>query len=92
MPARELADRLDARELIEWEAFERVNGPILIHERLDVAAARISFMLSNGKASAESFLPEWDSDARRDQSVEEMIAVMRSFQKPKEVRGEPDHP
>jgi hypothetical protein len=57
--------RLPARELAEWAAFERVEGPFL-HQRLDYATAMICYVLasvnSDGKRRyrVEDFLPQWD--------------------------------
>ena len=76
---------MSAREFAEWAAFERVCGPVLIHERVDIAAAHI--MASILGRSAESLMPSWDTRPRKErppQSAEEMIAVVRSIQRKKE--------
>lgn len=80
---------MDARELVEWSAFERLYGPVLIHERVDVAAAHIAFMLSDGKRPADDFMPDWGAahNERPRQSVEDMIGVLRRLQKPKGADG-----
>jgi hypothetical protein len=49
---------------MEWIAFERIEGTILIHERLDVAAALVAFTTAkvHGAKTVEfkNFLPVWD--------------------------------
>jgi len=75
---------MSAREFAEWAAFERVCGPVLIHERVDIAAAHI--MASILGRSAESLMPSWDTGPpkeRPQQSPEDMIAVVRSVQRKK---------
>lgn len=72
-------------ELQSWSAFERVHGPILAHERLEVSngivAMTLASMFSDGKRRLKlaDFMPRWDpkSDADR-QSPEEMIAAIES--------------
>ena len=88
MTAEELAERMSARELAEWAAFERVCGPVLIHERIDVAAAHImASIFGQHPRAAEAFMPSWDvgpPKERPQQSAGEMIAVVRSVQRKKE--------
>lgn len=79
---------MSAREVAQWIAFERVNGPILLHERIDAAAAHIcsvfASVMSGNEVSAERFLPAWDSDEHvehPEQSDDDMIALMRGVQK-----------
>lgn len=36
---------MPAAELIEWTAFERVYGPILVHERIDFGFATLTYYL-----------------------------------------------
>jgi hypothetical protein len=63
---------MSARELREWQAYEKVEGPIGA-ERMDYLAAmlaeRVTNMLrSSGKnESIKSFMPSWDP---RDQKEE----------------------
>lgn len=71
MTVGELLNRIDSRELTEWQAFEQLNGPISPYGRLDRAAAliaeRITFMLSDSsgrarlirKGGPEHFMPKW---------------------------------
>lgn len=55
------------QELVEWVAFERTNGPILPHERLDIGFAQTSYYLVSllGKSrrgrrwQIRDFLPPW---------------------------------
>lgn len=54
-----LAERISAATLGEWDAFERSFGPILLHERIDVAGALVAAVLS-GKP-IEDVMPRWDA-------------------------------
>jgi len=71
---------ITAKELGEWEAFERVAGPILVAERLEVSLAIIAKLLADvyGKPGIQhklaDFIPEWDRAHQGEgQSPEEMI-------------------
>jgi hypothetical protein len=85
---------MSARELIEWAAFERVNGPILAHDRIDVAAAHICSALASALRAQwiepDAFMPRWDDDVpeRPRQSVEDMIGAVRSLQRKKGTRDD----
>jgi len=75
---------MSAREFTEWAAFERVCGPVLIHERVDIAAAHI--MASTLGGAPADFMPSWSAGPpkeRPQQSAEEMIGVVRSVQRKK---------
>lgn len=78
---------MSALELSEWAGFERVFGPILIHERIDAAAALIAAVVANASGGKrrgkpfqlKDFLPEWDRGARRQQqSPEELRLILES--------------
>jgi len=79
---------------MEWTAFETVYGPITVHERIDAAAAQICWIIasafSDGKRelSPADFMAQWSAEdaprERKRQSPEEMIAILRSLQKPKD--------
>ena len=73
----DLQDRLSGRDLTEWAAFEQVYGPILVHERIDVAQAMICTILANSSGSKrryelKDFLPRWDQAPRTDEVVGKM--------------------
>jgi len=56
---------MTTRELMRWAAFERVHGPILVHERVDTAGAIVASTvakLGETNASPADFLPRWDSE------------------------------
>jgi hypothetical protein len=72
MTVRELLARIDAVELTEWQAFERLNGP-LGGERDDLHAALIAATVVNAlsgkkgrRAKVADFLPKWDRGAEPD--------------------------
>lgn len=65
----ELLDRVDSRELTEWEAYERVAGPIG-QERLDELFAMLMTIIANVNRSKKQrayetrqFRPKWDPEA-----------------------------
>lgn len=90
MPAGELAHRITARELAEWAAFEQVTGPIDPRDRLDLAAARIAWVVAQALGvrglRLEDLLPRWGEEAA--QTPEEMIAIVRGIQRRQRGRSE----
>jgi hypothetical protein len=81
-------ERISARELFEWAAFEQTFGPITVQERTDHAAALEAWVAARAAGSEEAevadFLPVWDvkeQEARKPkQTPEQMIAVIRGLQ------------
>ncbi|MCP2339160.1 phage tail assembly protein T [Actinomadura rupiterrae] len=66
MTVGRLLATIDARELAEWSAYERVAGP-LGPDRGDYQAAIIAATIANGNRDEKSepftpadFLPDWD--------------------------------
>jgi hypothetical protein len=49
--------------LTDWTAFEQVNGPLLVHERIDIGFALIATLMANAwskrKRKFADFLPPW---------------------------------
>lgn len=78
MPVCEMLDRIPSRELTEWQAYERVAGP-LGPARADVQAAIVAATVANanrgkGKpATPADFVPEWDH--KPTQTVDEMLQI-----------------
>jgi hypothetical protein len=70
-----LAERIPSTLFTEWSAFERVYGPVLVHERVDFMLAVLCARIGGG--DAEDFLPQWDEEARK-QSPTSMIAQLES--------------
>lgn len=53
---------MTTRELMEWVAYERVAGPILVHDRIDYATTQLSYIAARAagsKAQPKKFLPPW---------------------------------
>lgn len=74
------------RELREWAAFESLEGPIAIGERIDHSGATISAILANLLTSEEhkyttaDFLPRWDPEAILPESEpQDPDAIMAAF-------------
>jgi hypothetical protein len=64
-----LLDRIDSRELTEWEAYERVEGPVGIG-RQDHLFAALMAVIANGNRgrgqrayTASDFMPKWETKA-----------------------------
>ena len=58
---------MTARELTDWLAFERTQGPILIHERIDVLIARACYVIAlsaGAKVKPGDFVVRWDQAPR----------------------------
>ena len=77
---------MSGADLGEWEAFERLHGPILIQERIDVAQAMISASIYRAagakEAEAKDFLPRWDGTLDLP-GEDELLAKVRSAFDPK---------
>ena len=75
-------------DLAEWEMFEALHGPILLHERIDVAAALIQaavYRAGGAKLNRDDLvrlMPSWDGQHELDE--DQLIANVRSLMKPKE--------
>ena len=89
MTRGELLDRIDARELVEWEAYEGVAGP-LGSARVDQLFARLMATVANVNRSSkqkpysvEQFMPNWDPGAPRaprpQQSPEDQLRAVKSI-------------
>lgn len=68
MPVGQLLKRTSGLEIVQWQAFERVYGPVGVETRVDMAAARTMARLTNifqprpnGVAyEPDDFMPRWD--------------------------------
>lgn len=90
-------------ELQEWSAFERVDGPILIHDRIEMSVgiaalvAAAPYTPKNKRVSLADYMPHWDAKTPRPgvQSAEEIMGQLKmlsaqKFDGPGEERqGEP---
>jgi hypothetical protein len=55
---------MSSTELTNWTAYERVYGPILVHERIDVGLAQLQWLVtrlwaSKNKLTPRDFMPPW---------------------------------
>jgi len=74
-------------ELTEWMAYERVWGPILPHERIDIGFAKLTYYLvsllsrSRQRIRVEDFLPGWMSDLvkKRAEDPRQLEATLESW-------------
>jgi hypothetical protein len=84
----ELLTRIDSRELTEWEAYERVAGPVG-PERLDHLMAMLQATIANvnrGKSQRpyrpDQFMPEWGVAAPKNaapMSGEELLEQVKKI-------------
>lgn len=62
MTRAELLDRISSAELTEWQAYERVTGP-LGAERADAQSALVAYYVVSAlgaKTRPDKLLPRWD--------------------------------
>lgn len=74
MPVRELLARTTSRELTEWQAYERMTGPLDARLRGDISAGIIAATVANSngakkKAKPSDFLPTWFKRRKAPQEI-----------------------
>jgi hypothetical protein len=84
-----IAPPMSGHDLAEWEAFEQSFGPIVPHERIDIAQAMLSSVTAKvhgakGDMRAVKFLPQWEGD--RGQSADDLVKALRAMARKKEAR------
>jgi hypothetical protein len=94
----EAQQRYSVREFHEWIVYERMFGPVLLHERLDVLFARSDWLLAeinrnrkkkNSKYRVEDFLTVWDKEQRRQGRVKDWRTLKAIMM---QMASEPDEP
>jgi DNA transposition AAA+ family ATPase len=69
--------------LQEWSAFERVSGPILLHERIEVSNAFVAMTIAaanGGKdLKLEQFIPQWDEQPKKEQTPDDIVRVLNEL-------------
>jgi hypothetical protein len=84
LPA-EVVGEMSSRELTEWAAFEQVNGPILVHERIDIGLAQIGLIMAKlwgkGNPRPRDFLPVWYGPTVRDDDGSILGAMLEGLAK-----------
>jgi hypothetical protein len=74
---------------MEWAAFERVEGPLLLHDRVDVAGAiagmyaAIPHMKQGSEPRLLDFMPPWYDREPPRQSPEEIMDAIKRLAKRK---------
>jgi hypothetical protein len=68
MTVADLGERMTAAELADWAAYEQVAGPLLLHDRVDVAGALVAYATAKAAGAKHvrprDFLPQWDRPQR----------------------------
>lgn len=83
MSIEEMLERLSARELLQWKAYERIEpfGEIRADIRMAIqTAALVNLQRSRGSrvAKVTDFMPDFAGRyTAKEQSVEEMMTVIR---------------
>lgn len=74
---------MTAAELTEWAAFERVHGPVLVHDRVDALSARLCYVVAlaaGAKVKPKDFEVRWDQAPRGEtvrRGFETLMAMAR---------------
>ena len=74
MTVGELLHRISARELREWQAFERIYGPVGPARDDHLAAliaAQVASTFANKAANVADFMPPWDVRETGDEEVDD---------------------
>jgi hypothetical protein len=84
---------MSAGELMEWTAYERLYGPILPHERIDVGLAQVSLIMARmwgGKNDYKlrDFMPGWYQELTQGDAVRQGFEALMRTAENKE--GTPD--
>lgn len=95
MTVEELLDRIGSKELTEWRAFERIDGPLGSwrddHRAGVIAASFANRFLNEGDRplTASEFIPKWEvaEDIEEDPraKAEEQMSLMQRVRE--QVRG-----
>jgi hypothetical protein len=78
---------MTSAELTEWMAYERVYGPILVHERVDVGLAQLQWLMvrlwtkAKQKMTIRDFMPRWYQELteridRKPEAVQQQFEVL----------------
>lgn len=76
---------ISARELQEWAAFERVSGPILLHERIEISNAFVAMTIASAmgdgrKLTLQDFIPRWDEEDQPEQGPDQIVSYLRELE------------
>lgn len=72
---------MDSREIAEWQAFERIEGPIGQRRDDILAASQVAAVVNVNRSRSkpypvEDFIPQWDQSA---QTPEELMEKIRGI-------------
>jgi hypothetical protein len=78
MTVRELLARTTSRELTEWQAYERVSGPLDARLRTDIAASILAATVANSaggkkRAKPADFMPVWFKRKRTPEEIWQQV-------------------
>ena len=76
---------MTAREMMEWNAYERVFGSILPHERIDAGFAQVSYMLAQAfgdpgrRYAVRDFMPPWYQELTAEDEMARQMTLLRGM-------------
>lgn len=80
---RELLCRIDSRELAEWQAFERIEGPIGQRRDDILVASQIAAVVNVNRSRQKpypvsDFIPQWDQSKPSEEDMLERVRAMNA--------------
>lgn len=74
---------MTSREVMDWQAYERVYGSILPHDRIDAGFAQVSMILAQAfskpgaRFTIRDFMPPWYQELTADDELARGLASLR---------------
>lgn len=65
---------MSSQEFSEWQVYEKMFGPLTIHERLDLLISRSDWLFANANRNPkkqkrpfkmDNFMPQWDKPPKK---------------------------
>lgn len=75
---------MSASEAADWTAFERVHGPLLVHDRIDIGLAAVAYTIAavaplKRRPEFRKFLPPWLRELAAEDSVRAGFESLRQM-------------
>jgi len=87
---------MTSAELTDWTAYERVYGPVLVHDRIDIGLAQVCLVLvkllgQKSKHTLRDFLPAWWQELMKKPRRDE-TSVLQGFEALMRMADEKESP